>query len=398
MSFQIALSGINAINDQIETISNNIANTGTTGFKSGRANFAAMYAGDAVNGVRAASTTQSLDLGGSLVNTGRSLDVAVQGRGYFMARDNAGVMNYTRVGILDVDKGGQVVDTFGRRVQGYGAVAGSAALGPLGDLRVPTGQIAAQASSLLSFAGNLSADWQVPSATPFNADDPYSFNSSTVSVVYDSLGAQHTITQYFVKAADNQIDVHYRFDGADVAGDPTTRLSFGTDGQLVTPAGSVALTGLPTPAGAAPLDLSMDYRGTSQFAGDTTTTTNAADGYTSGTLANVKIGADGAVNAQYSNGQQQRVGTIALAMFPSEGGLKAVDQTSWIASTESGQPLVSAPGAGQAGELVSGALEGSNVDVTQQLVELMGAQRNYQANTKVISASNEMVQALMQAV
>lgn len=395
MSFQIALSGLNAINDQLDTISNNIANTGTTGFKSGRVNFASMYAGQAPNGVETGSVTQTLEVGGGRVTTGRSLDVSIQGRGYFIARDTSGVVNYTRAGIFDIDKSGHVVDNLGRNIQGYGVVPGATALGPMGDLRVPNGQIAAQASSLLTYGGNLSADWQTPVVAPFNATDPQSYNSSIVSVVYDSLGAQHTVTQYFVKTGTNQIDVHYGFDGAAV---PTvTSLAFAPTGLLTAPVGTAAIA-LPAVPGANPLAVGIDYSGTTQYAGDTTTTANAADGYASGSLVSVQIDDDGSVQAQYSNGQRQLAGTVALATFASESGLVPVDNTSWVSSNKSGLPLIGAPGTGQVGELASGALEQSNVDITHELVDLMGAQRSYQANTKVISTENEMMQSLMQAL
>ncbi|HEX3141171.1 MAG TPA: flagellar hook-basal body complex protein, partial [Rhizobacter sp.] len=280
-------------------------------------------------------------------------------------------------------------------IQGYGVVPGSTSLGPLGSLRVPNGQIAAQASTRLGYSGNLSADWQAPPVATFSPVDPQSYNSSIVSVVYDSLGAQHTVTQYFVKSGTNQIDTHYSFDGNPV---PTvSTLQFATNGQLTAPVGTTPLA-LPAVAGAAPLALGIDYAGTTQFAGDATTTANAADGYASGSLVSVQIGSDGAVEAQYSNGQKQRVGTVALATFAAESGLVPVDNTSWVASSDSGLPLIAQPGAGQVGELVSGALEQSNVDITHELVDLMGAQRNYQANTKVLSTENEMMQTLMQAL
>src|SRR6218665_1319240 len=151
MSFQIALSALQAINSQLDNISQNIANTGTAGYKSSRTNFAAMYAGSAPSGVRAASTTQTLDVAGGLLSTGRNLDVAIAGNGYFMVKDSTGVMNYTRVGVFDVDKQGVLVDHMGRQVQGYGVTAGNAALGNLGNLTVPTGQIPAQASTSVDF-------------------------------------------------------------------------------------------------------------------------------------------------------------------------------------------------------------------------------------------------------
>ncbi|WP_291589950.1 flagellar hook protein FlgE [Comamonas sp. UBA7528] len=393
MSFQIALSALQAINNQLDNISQNIANTGTTGYKSSRTNFAAMYASSSPNGVRAASTTQTLDVAGGLLSTGRNLDVAIAGNGYFMVKDSTGVMNYTRVGVFDVDKQGVLVDHMGRQVQGYGVTAGNAALGNLGNLTVPTGQIPAQASTSVDFVANLSADWSVP-ANAFNPTDSSSYNSSTVSVVYDSLGRQHTVTQYFVKTANNTVEVHYQNANAAVG---TSTLKFTSAGQLDAAASTVAAVNL-TPAGANALSVTFDYAGTTQFAGDTSTTTNASDGYASGTMVNVLVGADGSVNAQYSNGMVQSVGVIALATFPSDSGLTAVDGTSWQASAKSGAALIGTPGTGQLGELESQQLEQSNVEVASELVDLMGAQRNYQANTKVISTQNEIMQSLMQVM
>lgn len=399
MSFQIALSALQAINTQLDSISNNIANTGTTGYKSSRTNFAAMYANESPNGVQAASSTQTLDINGGLLSTGRNLDVAIAGKGYFMVTDNTGVTNYTRTGMFDIDNNGFVVDHMGRKVQGYAMQDGSNALGALGNLNVPTGQIPAQASSKIDFVGNLSADWTAPAAA-FDPADPQSYNSSTVSVVYDSVGKQHTITQYFVKdAATGNVNVHY-YNQNTVLGQGA--LEFSLDGKLL-PASvnSAALTFTPTENGvvtANPVEVNFNYTGTTQYAGDTSTTTNAADGYASGSMVNVQIGEDGALNVQYSNGMVQRLGMLALASFRSESGLAPVDGTSWQATAKSGVALIGTPGSGQFGELASKQLEQSNVEVATELVDLMGAQRNYQANTKVISAQNEIMQSLMQAI
>jgi len=395
MSFNIALSGINAINTELNTISNNIANSGTYGFKSSRANFASMYAGTQPTGTEVSSLTQSIDSGGGVLTTGRGMDASIQGRGFFVTRDTLGAEVYTRVGIFEADKNGYIVDSFGRRVQGYAAVPGTNTLGAMGDLQVATGQIPAQASTTLQYVGNLSADWTTPSVAPFDATDPQSFNGSLVSVVHDSLGLQHSVTQYFVKSAVNQVTVHYSFDG--VTQPSTTVLDFGTDGQLVTPAGAVALA-FGTPPGAAPLSIDISYAGTTQTAGEATTSTNTANGYASGTFLGVQLASDGSVLAQYSNGQKQSIGTIAIATFPAEQQLMSISDTAWTTTSESGTPLYSTPGSGMAGKLTPGSLEQSNVDMTAELVNLMSAQRNYQANTKVISAQNEMMQTLMQAV
>jgi flagellar hook protein FlgE len=396
MSFDIALSGIKAINDQLEVTSNNIANSGTYGFKSSRANFSSMYAGERANGVEVGSTTQTIGVNGSVQTTGRSLDAAIQGRGFFISKDQTGVLSYSRVGIFNVNKDGFVVDSVGRQVQGYGPTNGGA-LGALGSVQVPTGQIPAVASTKITFVANLSADWKAPTPA-FDSTDSKSYNMAKQSVVYDSLGTQHTVTQYFVKSATpNQVNVYYSFDGAPVNATATPQaLTFSAAG-LLTAAVSPAMTLTPT-NGAAPLPFKIDYTGTTQFAGDSTTTTNQPDGSSAGSFVGLELGKDGSVIAKYSNEQQQVVGTIGIATFPDEGALTAISDTSWAANTDSGAALVGVPGNGLNGKLSTGTLEGSNVDVTTELVGLMTSQRNYQANSKVISTENAMMQALMQAM
>lgn len=397
MSFEIALSGINAINTSLDSISHNIANAGTYGFKSSRANFASLYAGTQPAGAQIGSLTQSIDIGGGALTTGRGLDAMVQGRGFFVARDNSGAEVYTRVGIFGTDQNGYLIDASNRRIQGYGVVrdaAGvpSAALGAMGDIQVPSGQIAAQATTRLPYVTNLSSDWTAPAAA-FDPANPLTYNSSDVSVVYDSLGSQHTVTQYFVKTGTNEVTVHYTFDGT-AMGTPQV-LSFGTDGQL---AAVPAITLNATPAGAAPIAIALDYTGTTQFGGESRPSVNAPNGNASGTRVNVTLSADGSLIAEYSNGQKQKVGTVALASFPNEQALTAISDTAWTSSANSGTPLYTTPGTGLAGELTVGAIEQSNVDMTSELVNLMTSQRNYQANTRVISTASDMMQSLMQAV
>jgi flagellar hook protein FlgE len=394
MSFNIALSGIQAINEQLEAVSNNIANSSTYGFKSSRANFSAMYAGEQANGVSVGSLTQNIGANGSIESTGRSLDAAIEGRGFFVTRDSQGTMSYSRVGIFAADKAGNLVDVAGRKVQGYGPTV-NGTLGTMGDIKIPTGQIAAKASTGVNFVGNLSADWKAPTTTAFNAADPSSYNMVKQSVLYDSLGTQHTVSQYFVKTNTNEVTVRYGFDGAAPA--DSTTLTFDAQGQLPPATNSGALTLSPT-NGAAPIAFTIDYTGTTQFAGEATSTTNSTDGYASGNYVGVELAADGSVVARYSNEQKQTVGTIALATFGNEGALTATSDTSWQANTASGLALYGTPGTGLAGKLNTGALEGSNVDITSELVGLMTSQRNYQANSKVITTENQMMQALMQAL
>jgi len=415
MSFDIALSGIQAINQQLTTSSNNIANAGTYGFRSSRANFSSMYAGDRATGVEIGSTTQSMSLNGGLLNTGRALDAAIDGRGYFVSRDAQNTLSYSRVGIFTASNNGYLVDSNGKMVQGYATVPGSTTLGPMGDLKIPTGQIPAKASEKLTYTANISSDWTAKTGT-FNKDDMQTYNSAKVSVLYDSLGAKHTLSQYFVKTGTNAMTVHYTLDDAPLAGKSSADITFDAEGQLATIDGNGPTNTPPAPiptdwqpvfanvaltspiTGANALAFAIDYNSTTQYAGEATTSTNKADGYASGTYTGVELAEDGSIVAKYTNGEKQNVGTIALANFADEGALTAVNDTSWIASTASGVALYERPGVGMAGKLSTSALEQSNVDITTELVGLMTSQRNYQANSKVISTESAMLQSLMQAM
>lgn len=395
MSFNIALSGIQAINEQLNTLSNNIANAGTYGFKSSRANFASVYAGEQANGVQIASLTQNIGQNGSLATTGRSMDAAIQGRGFFTSRDAQGVISYSRVGIFSTNADGMLVDATGKTVQGYGPTV-NGVMGALGDIEIPTGQIPAVATTRAAYTGNMSDDWPVKPAAGFDMADANSYSMVKQSVVYDSLGAQHTVSQYFIKTDPNTVTVRYSINGDPPTAAQTHALTFSNTGTLDAGQTGPALTF--TPGGAAPLNFTFDYTGTTKFAGEATSTTNRPNGYASGTFVGVELAEDGSIVAKYSNEQQQIVGTVALATFPDEGSLSSISDTSWVANIASGAPLYTTPGVGLGGKLSKGTLEGSNVDITSELVGLMTSQRNYQANSKVITAENQMMQSLMQAL
>lgn len=408
MSFEIARMAINSVNSALDVISNNIANAHSYGYKSKRANFSAMYAGNMPNGAEVSSVTESITNTGGVRNTGGSMDAMITDRGFFAVRDDSGQIQFTRVGMFNVDKDGYVIDASNRRVQGYaafrdasGQLIPGAALGPLGDLRIETGQIGAVASTKLGYNGNMSQDWTVPATTPFSMADATSFNSSVTSSAYDSQGAKHTLTQYFVKTGTNAISVYISVDGAAPAAAPTTTLAFNGQGLLASvdgTAGNTKHTLTFTPPGANPVNLAIDYAGTTQYAGDTSTLLNQPDGNAAGMLNGTSIAEDGSILASYTNGQTQVVGTVAVATFANPSGLKPGANTSWTATQGSGTPLFSTPGSATASALAVGVLEDSNVDLTGELVDLMSAQRNYQANTKVISAESEMMQSLMQAI
>jgi len=394
MSFDIALSGIQAINEQLNTVSNNIANAATYGFKGSRANFSSVMAGSRPNGVEIGSVTQNISTNGSTQTTGRGLDAAIDGRGFFVSVNAQGTTQYSRVGIFSTDSTGMLIDSNGNKVQGYGP-SKNGTLGAMGDVQIPTGQIPAVATTGIAYTGNLSADWTVPTVTPFDPAKNTSYNMVKQSIVYDSLGTQHTLSQYFVKKDANTVNAFYSLDGATPGTTPAV-LTFDATGALKTTTGnSVAITAA---GGAAAGNVTIDYTGTTRFAGEATTTTNRSNGYASGTFVGVELAPDGSLVAKYSNDQSQVVGTIALATFANEGALSSISDTSWVANADSGAALYSSPGVGLAGKLSTGALEGSNVDITSELVGLMTSQRNYQANSKVLTTENQMMQALMQAL
>jgi flagellar hook protein FlgE len=421
MSFDIALSGIQAINDSLNVTSHNIANAGTYGYKSSRANFSTLVAGSQLTGVTVGSTTQNIGLSGGILNTGRTLDASINGRGFFITKDqSSGQTEYTRVGIFDASKDGFLIDASGRKVQGYVVDPKTNIQGTQGDLPIPTGSIPAVASEDMTYVGNLSADWKAPTVAwgnpvpvdPANPPDTKSFSMSKSTVLYDTLGAKHTLTQYFSRTADGSVDgvpgsvtVNYVLDGTDLGTPQDMTFDTTVDGHLLTVNGvaattlTLALGGLPAGTNGALLkDVVIDYTGTTGFNGEAQTSANNADGYASGTFSGVALGTDGSVIASYSNGQKQTVGRLAIATFPDEGALTAISDTSWSTSTTSGEPLVNAPGVGMAGSINVSTLEQSNVDITSELVGLMTSQRNYQANSKVIQTESTMLQSLMQAI
>lgn len=402
MSFNIALSGIQAINQQLESTSNNIANAGTFGFKSTRANFASTYAGAQATGVQVGSLTQNIGLSGGLLTTNRATDAAISGRGFFIGKDSTGETTYSRVGIFEKGPTDILTDSTGKKIQGYAVTPPSLVRGALGDIKIPTGIIPAKPSTKIDFVTNLTADWPVPvawtppPAAPAAPVEPLAttYNMSKTTLVYDSLGVEHKVNQYFRKSGALTVDVHVTVDGYPQGA--ATTLTFDTAGKLTAPT-TFQTVGF-TPAPAAPLSIRIDYLGSTLQKGDSSTSTNFADGYPAGAYNKLELGEDGSVIAKYSNGESQVVAVIALATFANDDGLDPVNDTSWIATNRSGVADTGAPGEGRAGKLAVGGVEQSNVDITSELVGLMTSQRNYQANSKVIQTENTMLQSLMQAL
>ncbi|ALP40487.1 lateral flagellar hook protein FlgEL [Aeromonas schubertii] len=393
MSFNIGLSGLRAVNQELGVISNNIANVSTAGFKSSRAEFAAIYSGGQAGGVEMSNASQNFDRNGDLMRTGRALDLAISGGGFFMLKNESGQTSYTRAGMFQKDAGNYLVNAAGDRLQGYGINPdGTLKNGVVGDIQVSTANLPAKASTNLEFVANLKAGASVidPAVNPFNPTDSKSFSYSQSSKVYDSLGVEHTLTQYFVKTADNKWQVHTAFDGT-VTG-AAIPMEFNTNGTLKSPTANPSLA--LTPAEADPITLELGLTKVTQYASDFNVSRNQSDGYTSGDLTGLTVDKDGGVYAQFTNGQRLLQGQVVMANFANPGGLMQADNTSWVQTFSSGQPVVGAPGSGTLGTLTAGAYENSNVDLTGELVGLMTAQRNYQANAKTISSADKMTQVL----
>ncbi|PKG39530.1 flagellar hook protein FlgE [Psychromonas sp. Urea-02u-13] len=398
MSFNISISGLQATSEQLNSISNNIANVSTSGFKGSRTEFSSVYNGMQAGGVEVAGISQNFDLNGSLQTTGRAMDLGLTGAGFFSTVDSKGQSVYTRSGAFTVNKDNTIVSGQGNKLQGYSVDAkANIQQGKIGDLTISNAQLAASATSKVDFSANFDARATAIS-TPFDASDATTFTSSYTTETFDSLGNSHTTSQYFVKTADNTWQAHVTVDGNDVTPVPTPIINFNSDGSLNTTTSTVPFTLNTFPLGADPMTVAVDITGSTQYAADFGVSKNNPDGYTSGELAGIRIEDNGMIYAQYSNGQNQLQGQVIIADFPNPNGLVQGSGTSWTQSFASGAPIVGTAGSGVFGSMQAGVLEGSNVDLTTELVDLMTAQRNYQANTKTITATDKMTQTLFNAV
>lgn len=396
MSFSIGLSGLRAVNQELSVISNNVANASTAGFKSSRAEFAAIYGGGQAGGVEMNNVSQNFDRNGDVMRTGRGLDLAISGSGFFVLKDGSGQTSYTRAGMFQRDSGNYLTTASGTRLQGYTTDdAGKLQSGVVGDIQVKAGSLPAKPSDKLEFVANLKADASIIPADPkFDPNKSNTFSYSQSSKVYDSLGTEHTVTQYFVKKGTNAWDVHYSFNGADVTPAAGAKMIFDPNGKLDTGASTIPPSLALKPVGASPIELQLDMSRVSQYASDFNATRNQSNGYTAGDLTGVRVDADGGVYATFTNGQSLLQGQVVMANFTNPNGLLQTNNTTWQQSFSSGQPVLGAPGTGTLGKLTAGAYESSNVDLTGELVSLMTSQRNYQANAKTISSADKMTQVL----
>ncbi|AWY40779.1 flagellar hook-basal body complex protein [Pseudomonas putida] len=446
MSFNIGLSGLYAANKQLDVTGNNIANVATTGFKSSRAEFEDVYSATKLgsgsktvgSGVRLANVSQQFTQG-DITNTGNVLDMGINGSGFFVLNNN-GSLSYTRAGTFKVDKEGYVTNSDGTaRLQGYGVDAnGKIVNGVLKDLRIDTSNLAPKSTTTVSSTINLNSTAaiidQTVAANKFDPAKPDTFTKQFSTPIFDTQGNQHTMDQYMVKTGPNTWDTYTLIDGRNPDGtDPMgttptptppipSTMTFDTSGKLVSVSTPVSPPTVPPTstissdlkitnwvpgkvtngvwaangAAADPAGVTISMANTTQFNADTARSIPAQNGYATGQITNLTIDGSGVMLANFSNYQTKPIGQLALASFTNEQGLQPVGGTSWKETYASGIPGYDAPETGTLGSIHSNSLEESNVNVTNELVDLIKAQSNYQANAKTISTQSTIMQTIIQ--
>ena len=426
MSFSTSLTGLNAASKDLDVTSNNIANVNSTGFKKSRAEFGDIYAvsafGSSQTAVGQGALLQSVSQNfgqGNLQFTDRSLDVAISGNGFltYSNTQQGDELAFSRAGTLGVNKDGYVVNNSGQYLRTLpvdektGSVQ-STSLATSQNLRVPSGSGAPSATENIYLQANLPSEDSAP-GDAFDEDNPDTYNHVTSAKVYDSLGNSHVVKTYFVKAGGdvdgdgtNNTDVnndgtddpngwfvYTQFDDNPVDTDPNAAqngyLNFNGSGEVTdkqNPSLSVDSAALGNGADTLAFDVNLDSEFT-QYNASFSVQDLSQDGSTTGRLSGLNISEDGLVQANYTNGDSKFLGKIAMADFENTQGLKQIGDNSWQTTIDSGEPIVGEAGTGRFGMIQGGALESSNVDLTGELVNLITAQRNFQANAKAIETN-----------
>lgn len=400
MPFQVSLSGLNAASSDLNVTANNVANVNTTGFKRSRANFMSLFATGLQSvsanatgqGVRLASVDQQITQG-NINFTQNNLDLAISGDGFFTLSDG-GAITYTRAGAFGLDRNGFVVNATGARLQVFPQQGGEFNTGQLQDLRLQTTDAPPQATALVEAGFNLPAEAEEP-AVAFDVDDPESYNHTRSVTIFDSLGTEHQATYYFRKTATDNVWEVFLYINDDPVGGAET-LEFDATGELEEPPAGILNFGLWTPpTGAEDIDLDTNFSSTTQYGSNFTVNSLTQDGFASGRLIGVDINEEGVVFARFTNGQSNALGKIALTNFANPQGLEKIGDTAWAETFESGQSLRGEARTASFGVIQGGALEAANVNLTEELVNMITAQRNFQANAQMISTADTITQTII---
>jgi flagellar hook protein FlgE len=419
MPFRIALSGLNAAAADLRVIGSNVANSSTVGFKKSRTEFSDIYAasslGAAANtagsGVKVSGIKQEFAQG-NIDFTNNNLDMAISGEGFFRLSEG-GTTKYSRAGSFSVDREGYVVNNESQRLTGFQADTNGNITGAIGDIQLSTQDLAPNATTSVSLTANLDSS-ETALGVNFDKNDATTYNHSTSLTTYDSRGNSLLQTLYFQKTGASSWNMYtYLTDpsGADtelvpaggtagqVPPDPMA-LTFTADGAISTVSPGTGATANYDPAtiaslGSSPIDIDIDLNTVTQFGTEFGVNELLQDGYTTGRLSGVDVGETGVITARYTNGQSLTLAQVAMANFSNLNGLLQLGDTSWAESFESGAALVGTAGTGTMGLIQSGALEGSNVDLTEQLVNMITAQRNFQSNAQVIQTADTVTQTII---
>ena len=403
MGYQQGLSGLSASSSDLDVIGNNIANANTVGFKSGTAQFADMYANSVATavgnqvgiGTKLAEVQQQFSQG-TITTTNQALDVAINGNGFYQLSNNGSIV-YSRNGVFHLDNNGNIVNSSGLQLMGYaadsGGVVNSASTVPL---TVPTANIAPTATKTITAAFNLNSQDDVKAAADFDPTNGNTYNASTSVDAYDSLGGTQKVSVYFTKSSTNTWEAFAGY------GDPVTQktdlgpVTFDASGNMTS--GKTFTFTIPNgadPTPGATQTLTLDLSGTTQYGAKSGLTNLHQDGNSTGELTGFTVGTDGMLTGNYSNGETKALGQIAIANFNNQNGLQNLGGNVYAQTAASGAAQVSVPGSTNHGTLQGGAVENSNVDLTSELVNLITAQRNYQANAQTIKTQQTVDQTLI---
>lgn len=401
MAFQQGLSGLNAASRNLDVIGHNIANANTVGMKTSRAEFAEVYAssmgasGGVSSGIGVSvATVAQMFTQGNITVTGNDLDVAINGNGFYELTMPDGSINYTRAGMFKLDRDGNIVTNNGGQLMGYPTDAEGIRTGfESQPLQLMTGgPIPARQTENITAAFNLDA--RAPIAAAAVPPTPFGTYGTTITA-FDQQGLEIPVSLVFEKIGNNQWNVFTGVNGADPALSIPFQIDFLPDGTLdpgvVIPPLELASPNDP----AAVFNVEIDFTGATQFGTNFAVSDLTQDGYRPGELTSLGISEAGVIMARYSNGQSIAAGQIALVNFRNVQGLAPVGDGNWVQTFTTGEPVRGAPGEGNMGVLRSGALEDSNVDLTAELVNMMTAQRAYQANAQTIKTQDQVMSTLL---
>jgi len=401
MPFKAAISGLDAASTELNVIGNNVANAATTGFKRSRVEFADVFAVSSVGGsanasgrgVDTARIAQQFDQG-NVSFTDNALDLAISGEGFFIMSNN-GERLYSRDGAFGLDRDGYIVNAAGHQLMAFGADDSGNINGALAPLQLSQANNPPQATEGVTIGANFDADASPPAVAVFNPLDSNTYNETTALNIFDSQGGSHLMQMYFVRdAAVNTWNVHTYVDGNAISGPDA--ITFDGAGLLATPAsGQIALPTFTPAPGTNPVTVTTTFTDTTMFGAPFGVSKLTQDGYTTGRLAGLDIDAEGVILARFTNGQSAVQGQVALANFPNPQGMRPVGGNAWAETFAAGVVLEGKPGTASLGLIQGGALEDSNVDLSAELVALIIAQRNFQANTEVISTADSVTQSVI---